>query len=303
MKNKKVIAFIGAVFLLAACNKVKIAPVSEFDVSVNKTTCKVGDSVVFSFTGDPNNINFYSGEPTHIYAYRNRYAGASAVNNLTFTSNCTATGQTGNLSVLISTNFSGITDSTNIRNASWTDITSRAVLSANTTNTPSGTINLSDFQTAADSLFVAYRYTSTPSTSASRARAWTVGSFVFTNVFPDGTSFTHNTVSTDARYGGFQAATLNYDSAKWAVGGSLTFPQGTIGQTKGDEDWAVSKSFKLFKMAPDVSVNIKTITQFVSNYVYKYTKAGVYTVVFVASNIDTNGSDSTTRTLTLTVTN
>ncbi len=84
------------------------------------------DTVRFTFTGNPYYLTFYSGEPYHRYEYRDREtagAGSAIVFHL-----CIDNGVTGTntLALMVSTDFSGVYDSTNIYNATWTDITSKA---------------------------------------------------------------------------------------------------------------------------------------------------------------------------------
>ncbi|HMI62847.1 MAG TPA: DUF5017 domain-containing protein [Puia sp.] len=50
-----------------ACNKVTIKAPNNFNVTTSKTAYKTGDSVVFKFTGNPDNINFYTGEAGRKY--------------------------------------------------------------------------------------------------------------------------------------------------------------------------------------------------------------------------------------------
>lgn len=75
---KKILLLPILCLLLSACNKKEVlAP--DFNVSIGqeKTTFKVGEQVDFTFSGNPNYITFYSGEPGHIYEFRDRItAGA-----------------------------------------------------------------------------------------------------------------------------------------------------------------------------------------------------------------------------------
>jgi hypothetical protein len=293
MKKYYKLIMLGCIAVLAyACKKESVENVS-FDASVVKTTVKVGDTVIFNFTGNANIIQFWSGEPTHVYANRGRSMAAGAINQFSFSS-ATANlatgnvGQTNNLKVLVSTDFSGIVDSINIKKASWTDITSRATVAANATTVSSGNVNVSDFQnTGHDSLFVAFKYQSTTSSNASRARQYTLSAFTFQNIFPNGVTYVHNTINTDVRFSGFQAYSFKTigvkDSIRWAIAGTLAIAQGV--DNLSDEDWTISKGFNLGFVPPDVAVgiqnsNVNAITQ----YAYKYTTPGTYTVTFVAIN-------------------
>ncbi|MBW4889737.1 DUF5017 domain-containing protein [Mucilaginibacter sp. HMF5004] len=308
MKKYNILLLCFIAFGLYACNKLTLTT-PAFDVTVNKTTFKVGDSVVFVLSGNPDNIGFYSGEVGHIYDYKNRTSVTGALNQLSFstaTANLAAgnTGQTGNLKLLVSSNFTGQVDSLHIRQATWTDVTNRATIATNATATSSGTVNLSDFQQAGDSLYVAFKYLSNTSSTAARARQYTVSAFVFQNTFPDGTIYVHNTINTDVRFAGFAATSFKgtsvKDSLKWAIGSTLAFAQGV--DNLSDEDWAITKKFRLSAIPPDVAVGIKNNQVVLPQYVYKYTKPGTYTVTFVGNNVTGDGISAVTKTLTITVT-
>ncbi|MEO6521772.1 MAG: DUF5017 domain-containing protein [Mucilaginibacter sp.] len=306
MKKYNILLLSIIAFGLYACNKLTLTT-PAFDVTVNKTTFKVGDSVVFVLSGNPDNIAFYSGEVGHIYDYKNRTSAAGALNQLSFstlTANVTGTAQTGNLKLLVSSNFTGQVDSLHIRQATWTDVTSRAAIATSATLTSSGTVDLSDFQQAGDSLYIAFKYQSATSSAAARARQYTVSALVFQNAFPNGTVYAHNTINTDVRFAGFVATsfkgTSTKDSLKWAIGSTLTFAQGV--DNLSDEDWAVTKKFRLSAIPPDVAVGIKNNQVILPQYVYKYTKPGTYTVTFVGNNVTGDGISAVAKTLTITVT-
>ena len=284
MKKYHVLLLIILPILLVACNTVEfVSP--TFDVRTDSTTYKVGKNVTFYFEGTPDNITFYSGELGKMYDNRKRTKADSAINQLSFNTLCTATGQNNNLSVLVSKDFSGAIDSVSIKKAVWTDITSRAKLATNTTSTASGVIDLSDFHSAKDSLVVAFRYKSSLSTTASRARSWTVSNFQMKNVFPNTATYLHNTSTSDIRLAGIQALSIKSDTLKWTLTGSLVFAQGLVDYSLGgDDDWAITKPFNLSKITPDVGVAVKNTSQLITNYSYQFNKAGTYKITFVGSN-------------------
>jgi hypothetical protein len=53
------------VFIFISCAKEKVATPS-LEVATASLTYKAGDTVTFNFTGNPDNITFYSGEPGSI---------------------------------------------------------------------------------------------------------------------------------------------------------------------------------------------------------------------------------------------
>ncbi len=299
MKKIHIILLLLLPALIVGCNTVEFVN-PTFEVTTDSTTYKVGQNVTFKFTGQADNISFYSGELGFTYANRNKQTGDSAINQLSFNTLCTATGQTNNLSVLVSKDFTGIMDTTNIKKATWTDITSRAKLGTTTTSVASGTVDVSDFHSTRDTLFVAFRYRSTPSSTASRARSWTVSTFSMKNIFPNTATYTHNTSTSDIRLAGMQTISMKSDTLKWVLGGSLVFPQGLVDYSAGgDDDWAISKPFNLSKITPDVGIFVKNTSQLVTSYVYQFKKAGTYKVTFVGSNITKDNTAEAVRELTI----
>ncbi|MGV8090436.1 MAG: DUF5017 domain-containing protein [Mangrovibacterium sp.] len=102
----------------------------EFDVWTDSDTYAVGEEITFHFSGDPQNIAFWSGELGHIYANRDRTSEQGAIQTVQFTSLAGEGAQNDNLSFLVSTDFNGTYDAANLAKATWTDITDRAVLPA-----------------------------------------------------------------------------------------------------------------------------------------------------------------------------
>jgi len=317
MKKINLLVLLAGFVVLVACNKVAVVSPS-FNVTVANTTVKAKDTVTFNFSGAPNFISFYSGEPGHIYANRIRSVAkqSGVLSQFSFTSNVSsgsvtsaavvgviagATYQANVLAVLISTNFNGIMDSADVRKATWTDISSRAKLGTSTTNVSSGTVDISDFQAMGDSVYIAYRYAASISTTTSIAPVETVGTFLYKNSFPDGTSYAYNTVSTDARYGGFQQVSLLNPALLWSLNTTLVFPIGAIGEK--DEDWAISQPFNFYRTTPDVAVAVKypNVIAPTASYQYVFANAGTYLVTFVASNNSNLGSAQTVKQLTITV--
>jgi Domain of unknown function (DUF5017) len=304
MKIQNIFIIAASIVLVtSACNTIEVSePV--FEVTADKTTIKAGENVTFNFGGEAvSNIKFYSGELGKVYEHRDRITAENAVNQFVFASNVTATGQANNLSVLVSNNFNGIMDTTNILKATWTDVTSKAKLGTTTTNVASGPIDVSSFRNQRDSLHVAFRYKSTATTVATNLpRAWTISGFVFSNVFPDSSISLHNTLVTDVRRAGFQAISMSHDSLVWTIAGTLTFKTGFVTQLQGDDDWVISNAFKLSKIAPSLAIGVQNSSGRLNNYLYQYTKPGTYKAVFVVSNSYGTTIKETFKEVTITVT-
>jgi len=329
--------FIIAAFLLgcAACNKdMAVRPVT-FDVASAKnngtatTIFSTKDTVQFLFTGNPDMITYFSGEPGKNYDFRNRVSAAGTPQLQFSTIRATGT-QSNSLSLLISTDFKGVATNTiygvltrdtattnaNIAAATWTDITSRATLSTGaTTAVPSGVIDLSDFLTQGKPVYIAFKYTATAGTIQNK---WTVSALSLNNMLADGTSYTIANLNApttaitnygNATYGPGWA--VSYDLAKNANKYAWTYTAGTslviTGATTAAlatapaEAWAVMGPVDLTRVTPDVGTAIKTISATLSSYPYNYTTAGTYNAVFTASNNTASATNAVVKKVTLTI--
>lgn len=323
-------------FAFASCSKnIDVSPVI-FGVSsakingVASTSFKSADTVKFNFTGNPDNITFYSGEPGKRYAYINRVS-AAGTSQLQF-STIRATGaQAGSLALMISSDFKGIatkmifgvltrdtvTTNANIAAATWTDITSRAALSTGaTTAVPAGIVDLSDFAKQGKPVYIAFKYIAT---AGSIQNKWTISALSLTNVLADGTSYTIGNLAApttaitnygNATYGPGWA--VSYDPAKnannyawvYTAGTSLVITGATTAAaaTAPAEAWAIMGPIDLNRVTPDAGVSLKAIAATLASYQYIYTQAGSYNAVFVASNTTVNGAKSAVKTVLLTIT-
>ena len=72
MKKLTYIALLLTVITLNACNKKEVAA-PNFSVSLDPAnTYKAGENVTFIFSGNPNNLTFWSGETGKQYEFRDR---------------------------------------------------------------------------------------------------------------------------------------------------------------------------------------------------------------------------------------
>lgn len=298
MKTLFFLTLLGAVAAISACNKVAVVT-PDFDVTTAKTSYKVGDTVKFNFSGNTDNITFYSGEVGKNYDNKSRTSITGSIPTLSFSSSLQTGNQANNLTVLVSTDFNGQFDAAGIKAATWTDITSKAKLATSSTVVASGAIDLSSIKGTSQNAYVAFKYTSASNTATSISRGWTISVFQFKNVFPDGSQYI---VSNDFGTGGFSGVSILNDALKWTVGTTtMVFPAGKVGSV--DEDWAISRPFQFDQAAHDVGVPLKNISSSMPNlYSYTYTKAGTYKAVFVASNRVVGKSQESVKTINITVT-
>ena len=293
MKRVSFLIVVAASVVFASCSKkLSINPLS-FNVTTTSTNYKVGDTVRFLFSGNADNISFYSGEPGTNYANRNRVT-LPGLSQLQFTSYFQNTTQQNTLKLLVSNNFNGVYDSANIYMATWTDITSRATFSTGVTGTPSGIVDLSDFAAKNMPVNIAFKYVAT---TGSTQPTWTIQSFNLNLLQPDNTVLP---VATIANAGWKQVNVLN-KAVAWAITATQLSIAGGNATSASNEDWAITAPLYLNKVAPDVAVPIKNITQVLNSYNYVFSQPGVYKVFFLASNATVDEQQSTTKEIDLTI--
>lgn len=291
------------IFLLStvvfSCTKMKV-DTPDFTVTAETVTVNAGDTVTFKFAGNPDNIVFYSGEPGFNYTHRNRTTGEGTA-ELNFTSHQQNTGEANTLVLLASTDFKGTADSAGIVNATWTDITSRATLSTGSDKTPSGSIDLTDFQVLRKPVYFAFRYQGYNHATLKQP-TWTIRTFNVLKVLPDGKISANATIDKV----GWAAYSFKNETVKWSIpatNGVITINGTGSGSTKEDnEDWVITRGFDLDEVTPDAGLSLRSLsTVAITGYNYTYTKPGTYTATFVAFNNSVDEQKTVVREVTITV--
>ncbi len=268
---------------LFSCKKEDIST-NDFDVTLINNPTKVGDTAFFSIEGNPDFITFYSGEKGRNIDYRSRLSADSSIPQISFTSfgQSLSTQFPNSISLLISSNYNG--DSLSINSATWADITNRAIFSTGTTSTASGTISLADFRNL-DTVYVAFRYKVGTSASATQP-TWTIQSFNYNNIsLPDSNTHAIRTIATT----GWQTKDIANAANGWVISSSQLRMAGGAINANPTEDWVITK-LSLKAVTSDLGIPIKNISERVKTYSYRFNKAGVYEVAFLASSkrIDSN---------------
>ncbi|MEO6522495.1 MAG: DUF5017 domain-containing protein [Mucilaginibacter sp.] len=269
------IALFATIF---GCKKLGVSA-PDLTVTTNKTVYTAGDTVHFKFSGQAGNIVFYSGEPGSNYANKDRDT-ADGIPQLQFTSTMTVGTQTNTLTLLATNDLAAI-DSAHVVTANWTDITSRAKLSAGTA-LASGVIDLSDFKNSIKPLYLAFRYTGLKNTSAQRK--WVISTFDVNNVLPDGSNGTISNIATAY----WSAFNVKGPLVAWVIPATvtnITITGGAVANSDENEDWIVTKPLILNKIVPDAGVSIQNIGgNALTGYDYIFSSPGKYKVTFVAFN-------------------
>lgn len=294
---KKIFYISSVLVLLLSCNKKEVTPIN-FNVTTSATTYKVGDSVIFNFTGNPDFITFYSGEAGHQYQYSTRDFATGGVPIMQFNSYRQYGVDDSTLHILISTNFTGSYTTGGVDSATWKDITNRAILSTGTDQTPSGAINLSDFVGEDNSpLYIAFKYRDTSKNGTSSLRTWTITNFVLNTTFSDSTVASVATLSSAS----WKDVTYITSTAAWIISTtSLKINGGAAGGPE-NHNWVISGSLYPNRVSPDTGVVLKNMTVRLSNYTYVFSKAGTYNVTFSAVNENIYGRQQVIKTIPITV--
>jgi len=278
--------------LFGACKKTEVEDV-DFDVSTPSLTYKPGDTVTFNFSGNPDNIVFYSGENGRKYEYKQRTT-AVGTPSLQFTSFRQYGNQNNTLTLWASNDFNGIVSPENVQSG-WKEITSLAPLSTGSDNTPSGLIDLSEFLIEGKPVYLAFKYVGFKSASSAQ-RTWTIKDFAINNLLEDGTSVNVATQAT----AGWTALNIKNPLGFWIVNTTLRIAGGAA-NSEDNEDWVISKPLYLNKVMPDAGVAIKDITAKLATYRYVYQAEGTYTASFLVSNATVNGGKQMLKEITIKV--
>lgn len=289
---KNILWLLVCLAFLPACKKDAVD--FDFNVTTAGSSFKAGQDIVFTFSGNPDNITFYSGEPGTNYANRDR-TSIKGTPKLDFTSLIKNGVQTNALALLVSTDFPGIYDSTHVVDAAWTDITDRATLSTGVDNTPSGTIDLTDVVVEGNPLYIAFKFTGQ---AGSSQKSCVLRTFNVVNYSPDDPP----AVLTDINNAGWLAVNL-LGAVKWSIAANIVRIDGATGATApANLDYVITKALYPGKVQPDIGLALKNMSSLLTSYTYHYDTPGTYKVAFVASNMRPHEGRTVVKEMTITVT-
>lgn len=179
MQNKIIMLICGALVISACSKKLGELEGPTLEVKVEKTTFKVDEPVVFTFSGEQTNVSFYSGEVYNDYAFKDGrtvdLAGQGAT--LDFFSQLAGTGtQTGQVSIWLSNNYNGGNDLASVKAAAWTEVTGSFTLATAATNVASGKLDVSSWLADGKPLFIGFKYITKPQAVNGLARLWWIQS-------------------------------------------------------------------------------------------------------------------------------
>lgn len=306
MKIYKIIsiAFLSLAFVACENNDVQLPSMSfvaNKSIVLDTLRCVKGDTITFSPTGTADYVTFWSGETLKNY-YRVQKSTVTKA-NISFVSGLNkdaALSTTYQFKVLLSTDYTanhGLTKLAikSIQYANWKDITSsfaNNTVSSSTVGVASGNLDVTEY--AQKPFYIAFQY---KNDTIARGPTVFVNSFAVSDstkefgltsnlISPVTTLVTGlgNTSWFSVLVGGdvVTIGDVTLTPKLWSVSGSQVQ---VSGQTNcKNETWLVSPIINLSRGTADQGVPIKDITGLPRPYSYTYSKAGVYSAVFVFTN-------------------
>jgi len=297
--------------LLISCEKDTEVLDPDFDVSINKTTYKAGDTVYFKFSGNPDVIIFYSGERGSDYDFKNEERIYDSKASLSFQSAKYAGNNPDLVALKYSSNFSGVYEPAAIRQATWVDITNRfhipPINGTSAVFEPSGEQDISDiFPDSQTPIYFAWFFTTAENSNRTR--------FQITNFEVKGVVLEDPTLSGvkyDQAMAGFQMIKgegfdiQDHATTTPRVTATAIIWDGVFANTSFKEGWAVSLPIYApdrINLGRDHGLGIKSVVDApLKEYSMIYENPGTYKVVFVASNVSVYGRKDLIKELEITV--
>jgi len=299
-----------------SCKKITALNEPNFDVSSDSSTYRQGSITKFSFSGNPDNIIFYSGAKGNQYARKDRYFDTSGNVLLSFSTVVNTAGNSGNLNLFISDNYTN--DTSKIANATWTDIGSFATINWATgaTATSSGSIDLNRYKILKKPIYLAFKYVAD---SAVTQKKWTISSLALTHQPVGDTTYTLATTAvTLPNYivgslplissPGWVAVNTSRNptaAQRWApTVATASTTSLTVGGNSNaltaiaTEQWIIAGPIDLTAVLHDVPTAIVknslslSAEQLQPAFSFRYAKIGVYDATFVGINANNNNRKS-----------
>ncbi|MFD2555712.1 DUF5017 domain-containing protein [Sphingobacterium tabacisoli] len=253
----------------------------KMNMSVEKSTVRVGEVVRFNIAGDYDYMTFYSGEEGSEYQYRERTQIEGGKGELTFNT-ITAGASAGerNIKLFCTNDFYGDYTWDGIEKANWKDISDK-VIWATGNEISSGIVDISEFS-GRKPMYFAFKY---QGAAGLNHNAWIVRSTQVKYVLGDVSYPIINNI-TDVVFK-FAYPQGQDDSKLWTLNAQQIRNAGNS-QNKY-ETWAVSKAFFLNKVSPDVGVSVIDMETKLEEFTHIYDKPGQYKATFVVKNATIKG--------------
>ena len=313
---KKSIILSAALMTLCACQH-DIVRQTDFNVTLDAdNTYFVGEPVRFNFTGEVDNIIFYSGETGAQYKYKDRYTvPAEDVQSVNLDMSFQARyGLANAMEIWVSKTFEGLNGSDGAADRAtiqamvdggmqgWTKLDYQEGASTKWTEQQ---FDLSEY---VENFTIAFHWCPTDITQTQRTY-WINGSLSLELAGTDPTLM-------DISELGFITVMMNEEIEdpyqNNAGNGSIVLNtpktaalvfQGVAGNALpyALDGWAISTPSPLNRVANDKAVVIKNLQNYMDSYEYTWEKPGTYEVVFVGTNSDYLSATEEVKTLTINI--
>lgn len=309
---KKTLVFLlslGCCLLWTSCKKDIPGTVDKngsFDAALPVPLISADDTALFTLSGNPDVIAFYSGEPGNNYDNRERTVLTGGRLKVKFDSRVNNK-PADTLEVLLSRDFNGIFDSSNVAAANWKKLTGLFTFPLPSTplgtfvssGTPPGTFtDITDSVIAGQPFYFAFRYDINKNNNIE----WSIAKLGMYNFFTDGTATSTVIDSMSNNSGGFAAVKMGETANRWTKTSTLYKFLNSSSSKLGASHWYISRALNPNAVSPDRPVVVKNISQSpLSVYKYRYRTPGTYKAVFVAAYSRLNYERAFVKEFTVTV--
>ena len=313
---KRSIIISAALLVLSACQH-DIVRETDFNVTLDaENTYLVGEPVRFNFTGEVDNIIFYSGETGSQYKYKDRFTvPAEDVKSVNLDMSFQARyGKADAMEIWVSKSFDGLNGEDGAADRAaikamveggmqgWTKLDYQEGASTKWTEQQ---FDLSEY---VENFTIAFHWCPTDITATQRTY-WINGSLSLELAGTDPTKM-------DISELGFTTVMMNEEIEdpyhKNAGNGSIVLNNpktaALIFQGVGAnalpyalDGWAISTPAPLNRVANDKAVVIKNLQNYMTTYEYVWNEPGTYEVVFVGTNSDYLNATSEVKTVTVNI--
>lgn len=291
--------------VLTSCTKNLDVDTPSFEVSTEQMTVQAGDSIYFRFGGQPDIIYFYSGQLGNDYSFTTGRVMPVDI-NLSFNSQLFHDRQTNQLSVWISTDFTGDYTMAGVQAAQWKNITDSFTLAPyNVGSIPAGDANISNMVEDGRPFYIGYRYIVRPLSETVLWSRWQVSNFSISAITPLSSASIANQGSA-----GWKAVLSPFFETNNRIrinSSNLDMLGNNIDNSQYHEAWLITSALtaqREMDFGPDPSLPVKAAADpMMGQWGFVYTTPGVYTATFVAANANAYDDKKVIRQLQITVTN
>lgn len=305
--KKYIILLIAGFLFFQSCEKKESVPL-DMEITLDKTSYRVGEEVLFHISGNPDQLTFYSGEQGHKYVFRERLKAEPSAITLAFATNRrygSDAQQPNSLRLLASQTFSGNYTSDALNEEDWVDITAAFTLSgiqaSDNTYQESGLVDLSTLssiglQIAYDKpIYFAFKYTGVTGSTQPR---WWINAFDLNTITTDGVTL----AIADLQSAAWTSVGLDDSPVAWMLNANGLRFQGGGAAVGSNNVWAITTPLDLTSVTPDQGLALKNISTRMDQYVHVYEEPGEYEVTFVGANTNIYGGNAVVKTVRVLVT-